>query len=456
MNLKGLIGKIPEVAYPEEELTVKDRIKWTALVGAVFLVMSFTWLPGVSIHDLPAFFQLVPTTLMTVLALGVGPILLAVEALQLLMRFNLLKLDLGDIQDRRFFYGLQKILITIIAFFAAVGVVSGFWLAEGLLDSTLIVSLLVFNVIALAYMDEIVVKWGLGSGLGLFVFVGVLRNTVWLLFNTSTGILLDLVDKYFNRGVFDMNIVFIIAATAALIAIVYVGLKKKTELPVSSGRISGKYSMKFFYTSTLAITAAGVLGLVQMLPLLAGVNPYLPEPVTDLQKITQFIARNLSLGELYVILTPENIYKLFDLQVLLHLILYTLVWLILATAVGYACSWIYGLHIPYLKQSPETKIETNKEELKRNVKNAVIVSSFVVGLLTLLGDLFGAIIAFSGALIAIGYLFRCYEEVRGPVKVCPSCGCRGIEWLLPSLWSIWECRNCGYRGIIVIDVEQDG
>ena len=39
------------------------------------------------------------------------------------------------------------------------------------------------------------------------------------------------------------------------------------------------------------------------------------------------------------------------------------------------------------------------------------------------------------------------------IKFCPKCGSTEIFWAsgLPQLWSIWECRNCGYRGALVIE-----
>ena len=38
------------------------------------------------------------------------------------------------------------------------------------------------------------------------------------------------------------------------------------------------------------------------------------------------------------------------------------------------------------------------------------------------------------------------------VKLCPKCGSIDIYWArgLPQLWSIWECRHCGYYGAFVI------
>lgn len=39
------------------------------------------------------------------------------------------------------------------------------------------------------------------------------------------------------------------------------------------------------------------------------------------------------------------------------------------------------------------------------------------------------------------------------VKFCPKCGSTEIFWAsgLPQLWSMWECRECGYRGALVIE-----
>ena len=44
-------------------------------------------------------------------------------------------------------------------------------------------------------------------------------------------------------------------------------------------------------------------------------------------------------------------------------------------------------------------------------------------------------------------------RLESDVKFCPKCGAVDVFWAsgLPQLWSIWECRNCGYRGAFVIE-----
>lgn len=42
---------------------------------------------------------------------------------------------------------------------------------------------------------------------------------------------------------------------------------------------------------------------------------------------------------------------------------------------------------------------------------------------------------------------------RRGVKFCPKCGSTNIFWAsgLPQLWSLWQCRNCGYRGAFIVE-----
>jgi len=44
------------------------------------------------------------------------------------------------------------------------------------------------------------------------------------------------------------------------------------------------------------------------------------------------------------------------------------------------------------------------------------------------------------------------SRTRG-MKFCPKCGSTNIFWGsgLPQLWSIWQCRNCGYRGAFILE-----
>jgi len=45
------------------------------------------------------------------------------------------------------------------------------------------------------------------------------------------------------------------------------------------------------------------------------------------------------------------------------------------------------------------------------------------------------------------------KKEKERVKFCPKCGSTNIQWAsgLPQLWSIWECKDCGYRGAFIVE-----
>jgi DNA-directed RNA polymerase subunit M len=44
-------------------------------------------------------------------------------------------------------------------------------------------------------------------------------------------------------------------------------------------------------------------------------------------------------------------------------------------------------------------------------------------------------------------------EAQKVQKYCPRCGSVSLRWAsgLPQLWSIYDCRECGYRGVLIIE-----
>ena len=37
------------------------------------------------------------------------------------------------------------------------------------------------------------------------------------------------------------------------------------------------------------------------------------------------------------------------------------------------------------------------------------------------------------------------------MKCCPKYGSSNGEWMLPHVWSKWECKDCGYIGVFIIE-----
>jgi len=46
-----------------------------------------------------------------------------------------------------------------------------------------------------------------------------------------------------------------------------------------------------------------------------------------------------------------------------------------------------------------------------------------------------------------------HKRVLGKIKFCPKCGSTKMFWAsgLPQFWSLWECRECGYQGALVLE-----
>lgn len=46
-----------------------------------------------------------------------------------------------------------------------------------------------------------------------------------------------------------------------------------------------------------------------------------------------------------------------------------------------------------------------------------------------------------------------YKRVLRMMKFCPKCGSREVFWAsgLPQFWSVWQCRECGYRGPFILE-----
>ena len=37
------------------------------------------------------------------------------------------------------------------------------------------------------------------------------------------------------------------------------------------------------------------------------------------------------------------------------------------------------------------------------------------------------------------------------IKFCPNCGSVNVKWVFPQLWSMWECKDCFWRGPFIIE-----
>ena len=131
----------------------------------------------------------------SIISLGIGPIVTASIVLQLLNGSGIVKFDLTTSEGKKKFQGLQKILgVFFVIFEASIYVLMGGLAPSNSLIGTALYGqlevLLIFQLllggIMIMFMDEVVSKWGFGSGVSLFIAAGVSSQIIIRAFSPLT------------------------------------------------------------------------------------------------------------------------------------------------------------------------------------------------------------------------------------------------------------------------------
>jgi preprotein translocase subunit SecY len=189
-----VLTRMPAVQRPEGHVPFRRKLYWTAGVLVLYFFLTNVPLWGLETAGTDFFGQfrsLLAGGQGTVLQLGIGPIVTASIVLQLLGGANLLGLDTdNDPRDQAIYQGLQKFLVVVMVFLTGMPMVflgnflqPSAQLGRSLGIGTLGVQVLIFAQIAaggilLLFMDEVISKWGVGSGIGLFIVAGVSQSLV--------------------------------------------------------------------------------------------------------------------------------------------------------------------------------------------------------------------------------------------------------------------------------------
>ena len=181
MGFKDILLNLPEVVGPSERrLPFNEKLKWTAIVLVLFFALGLIPLHGLGANSLSQFQFLsiiLGAEFGSIISLGIGPIVTASILLQLLNGSGVLKFDLTTPDGKKLFQGVQKSLsMAFIVFEAMVYVYTG-GLAPGVGGSNLmLVVQLAIGGLLILFMDEVVSKWGFGSGVSLFIAAGVSKK----------------------------------------------------------------------------------------------------------------------------------------------------------------------------------------------------------------------------------------------------------------------------------------
>ena len=265
--ITNIVSFIPEIKSPEQKkLDFKSKLKWTLIVLVAFFILSVIPLYGLGQNGLARFEQLsiiLGASFGSILSLGIGPMVTASIVLQLLVGSGIIKIDTSTKEGRTLFQSIQKLSsIFFIVFEACIYVLMGGLAPDPALAGTsayvnfqliLIIQLIVGGLLVLL-MDELVTKWGFGSGLSLFIAAGVASE----IFIRAFSPLNSIGDWAFGSGQSPVGaaLVFIISlisgapkeamlAAVAILATLLIFIMSvyaqamKVEIPLSFGRVSG-------------------------------------------------------------------------------------------------------------------------------------------------------------------------------------------------------------------------
>ncbi|MCX8172577.1 MAG: preprotein translocase subunit SecY, partial [Archaeoglobaceae archaeon] len=196
-SLKPYLERIPSVERPKGHVHFKQKFMWTSIILLLYFVLLNVPIFGLSeesVDIFQAYRALFAGATGSILALGIAPIVTASIILQLLVGAGIIKLDLTNPDDRAAYQEFQRFLVFIII---AVEALPQIWaglllpdtnLAEKLGVTPEFISFLIFiqlfiGGVLIVYMDEVVSKWGIGSGVSLFVLAGIAQAIIVGLFN---------------------------------------------------------------------------------------------------------------------------------------------------------------------------------------------------------------------------------------------------------------------------------
>ncbi len=189
---KGLAQKLPAVTKPSGHVHFRSKLLWTLVILLLYFLLTNIFIYGIdqatAIDLFAAYRAILAGAQGTLMQLGIGPIVTGSIIMQLFVGAKIINLDLNNDEDKGIYQGSQKILVLIMIMVEAVPQVFGYLdpstsfvsalnaFSPGngaLLADVIIISQIAFGSYLVFLIDEVVSKWGIGSGISLFIAAGV-------------------------------------------------------------------------------------------------------------------------------------------------------------------------------------------------------------------------------------------------------------------------------------------
>ena len=316
--LKRLVDVYPTITKPDGHVRFGQKMWTTTLVLIICFAMTNVMIWGLadSTMDIFSSFRAIMAGASgSIMHLGIGPIVTASIIMQLFAGAKIIKLDLQDSDDKQLYQGVQKILVLLMIPVESIPQVYGFLdphedmiaiYGIGWANSLIVLQLFMGSYLVFL-LDELVSKWGIGSGISLFIAAGVAQSTfvgtlsplasgpgAYGLQNPPAGTLpmifywlrtatySDLVSRNGFESIllgdqFHANPVIALVSSIIVFLIVAFAESSKLELPLTHGKVRGhrgKYPIRLVYASNIpVILMAALLANLNMFTLLFWSHP---------------------------------------------------------------------------------------------------------------------------------------------------------------------------------------
>lgn len=448
MELRNILTNLPEVKGPtQRRLPFNEKLKWSLIMLIAFYILSSIPLWGLGQNALSQFEYLsiiLGAKFGSVMSLGIGPIVTASIVLQLLNGSGMMKFDTTTHEGRVFFQGLQKVLALFFIIFEAMIYVfmGGLSPSSALAPEAframqfVLIGQLFLGGLMVLYMDEVINKWGFGSGISLFIAAGVCAEIMVRAFSplTTAGtwafgsaqapigkvwvLFISLIGR--NPAGAGLALAAIIATLVVFVFSIY-GQAMKIEIPLSFGRIRGhgiRWPLHFIYTSNIPVIL--VSALMANVQLWASLLEKWGHPIlgtfSGSAPATGFVAWINSPNLMENIITGS-----FALSDITHAAVYAL--FMIVGSVVFSIFWVQtsgmdarsqanqmmssGLQIPGFRRDPRVL----EAILKRYIFPLTIMGGALVGFLAASADLLGALSRGTGILLTVMIVYKLYEEI---------------------------------------------
>jgi len=446
----------PEVSAPQRKVSFNEKLFWTGLALALYLIMAEVPLYGIATGETGDPFLYLRVIFAShrgsLMELGIGPIVTAGLILQLLAGSGMIQCDMSNPDDRMLFTTASKIFsFVLIGVQASAYIIGGVYQLADPRMAIVVFLQLIFAGLVLVLLDEMIQKgWGIGSGISLFILAGVAQGILWesLSVTPSLASAPETVKSYgaipaliqtlvqggftttylFDRYQQNLPTMLGLFTTIIVFLVVIYAEGVRVEMPISYAGYRGfrsRYPIKLMYVSNLpVIFASALFANVYFISQLVWAN-YNPNNTNPWLNILGMYRREeqgaIPIGGfVFFVIPPRSLSDIFSDPIgPVRALAYTLI--LVAFSIIFSLTWLEvgglgpstvakqlvdsGMEIPGFRRS-EKPIE---QVLKRYIPTVTILGGALVGLIAAVADFFGVFGTGMGVLLSVGILYQYYQ-----------------------------------------------